>query len=438
MSTWTAASGGGNWNSASTWEEGGGYPVAGDTAVLDSGSGNVTVNVASACDNLTCTGYTGTLTLDANLTLYGNCTLASGMTFTHNDKVVTFAATASGKTITSAGKSWCEVVFDGSGGAWTLQDDMVGGDWPNDFILTTGTLNLNGHKLESGWNAPALTSGFTLNVGSGSLRAYQGWEIVSGSVVTVSTGTIRVGGILVSGTLTCTGAAQIILYRGSTATFGSGFTPSTSTVTIWRDATLSGAGELYNLQVGSDDYWAAATTTLGSDVTVLNNVLTTVAPGPNAATLDLDSYTLKVGGNFTNDGAFDAGTGTVEFVDDTKTSTITGTSATTFNVLKCEAGGKTVKFKASQTVTVTTFDFDGGSGDLIVLDTDTGSGTWTLSKSSGTVSVTYCDIHRSTATGGATFEASTDDGNVDGGGNSGWDFSGGGTTPTGNMFLMFA
>jgi len=83
-----------------------------------------------------------------------------------------------------------------------------------------------------------------------------------------------------------------------------------------------------------------------------------------------------------------------------------------------------VKFKASQTVTVTTFDFDGGVGDKILLDTDTGSGTWTLSVSTGTVSVTYCEIYRSTATGGATFEAFTSNGNYDGGSNAGWDFGG--------------
>ena len=427
MATYTAASGGGNWNAVATWEEGGGYPGSGDNAVLDSGSGNVTVNVASACKDLTCTGYTGTLTLSANLTIYGNLAFSSGMTFTHNDKVVKFAATSSGKTITSGGKTWCEVVFDGSGGEWTLQDDMVGGVDPNDFICTTGTLNLNGKKLESDWNAPAMTAGFTLNIGTGQVRSYHGWTIGSGVIVTISTGTIHTGGINMSGTLTCTGAATIDMYRGSTVTFGSGFTAGSSTVVIWQSATLIAAANLYNLQVGSEDYWAVSTVTLGSDVTVENNVLIREAYGGYDATLALSTYTLKVGGDFTNDATFTAGTGTVEFITDTKTSTVKGSTATTFYVLKCQAGGKTVKFKASQTVTVTTFDFDGGSGDLIVLDTDTGSGTWTLSDSTGTNTVEYCDIHRSTATGGATWEALTSAGNVDGGGNTGWTFSGGGT-----------
>jgi hypothetical protein len=51
-----------------------------------------------------------------------------------------------------------------------------------------------------------------------------------------------------------------------------------------------------------------------------------------------------------------------------------------------------------------------------------GSGSWSISMSSGTVNATNCTISNSTAEGGATFNALVDNGNIDGGGNTGWNF----------------
>lgn len=55
-----------------------------------------------------------------------------------------------------------------------------------------------------------------------------------------------------------------------------------------------------------------------------------------------------------------------------------------------------------------------------------------ISKASGTVSATYTNITKSTATGGATFSAPAGLGNVNGGGNTGWIFSASG----GNFFVF--
>jgi len=49
-------------------------------------------------------------------------------------------------------------------------------------------------------------------------------------------------------------------------------------------------------------------------------------------------------------------------------------------------------------------------------------GPWGLFKSSGLVGVRNCNIKNGSASGGATFNALLSDGNVDGGGNSGWNF----------------
>jgi hypothetical protein len=81
VATRTISVAGGNFNSTSTWDEGA-VPVAGDAVVARAGgtSGNLTVNVASACATFVMTNYTGTLTFDSTLTLTSTCTFVTGMT----------------------------------------------------------------------------------------------------------------------------------------------------------------------------------------------------------------------------------------------------------------------------------------------------------------------------------------------------------------------
>jgi hypothetical protein len=90
MATYYARSTGGNWNSSSSWStvssasstNAGTFPGAADTTILDSGSGNITINVASACLSLNTTGYTNTLTFNNNLTFSTNSTLTLGSSTT--------------------------------------------------------------------------------------------------------------------------------------------------------------------------------------------------------------------------------------------------------------------------------------------------------------------------------------------------------------------
>mgnify|MGYP000340451492 CR=1 FL=1 len=437
MATFTAASGGGNWNDAATWEEGGGYPQAGDNAVFDSGSGNVTVNVDSACNDITCTGYTGTLTLGANLTVYGNLLFVSGMTFTPSTYTVIFAATSSGKTITSGGKTFYNVEFNGSGGVWTLQDNFTLATYPARSYMTAGTLNINGKTFKYQQSVGVLTlgSGFVLNVGSGKIDGGAGLGMVvpSGATMTISTGTWTGSSFTVSGTgtCTCTGAATIQWQSGTVTITSANWTPGTATLnaSYGSDLKIDCSQPIYNLTLGRN-YFSVKLTLL-QDLTVQNNVTVTYNSG-YTHTLDCDSYTLTVGGNFTNDDVFTAGTGTVVFNDAAKTSTISGSGTITFNVLRCTTPGKALRFTNGKTYYMAELDLTGSGAGQITLDTSTGSGTFTFSDSTGTNQVEYCTITRSDATGGATWLAYTSDGNVDGGGNSGWVF----TVPSGDTGFL--
>ena len=91
----------------------------------------------------------------------------------------------------------------------------------------------------------------------------------------------------------------------------------------------------------------------------------------------------------------------------------------TYNDFKIDAG-RTVKFTQNRTTTVNTFTAVGTVGNEIIL-TGTSTAGWTISDSSGTNTVSYCDISYSTAGGGATWDAS-DGTNTDSGNNTGWNF----------------
>jgi hypothetical protein len=72
----TIASGGGLWNSTSTWVEGA-IPTTSDFVVGNASSGNLTVNVSTAATQyVDLSGYTGTLTINSNI-LFNTAALAS-------------------------------------------------------------------------------------------------------------------------------------------------------------------------------------------------------------------------------------------------------------------------------------------------------------------------------------------------------------------------
>lgn len=124
-----------------------------------------------------------------------------------------------------------------------------------------------------------------------------------------------------------------------------------------------------------------------------------------------------------------------------------GTTSST-NVLTIEDGGNTfyavsvgansgksrgIKFPGPYTTTILNdFILAGVSGALVYIGSTNASAA-TVSKASGTVSASYTSISYSTATGGARFEAYSSNGNVDGGNNTGWQFSQG----SGNFMAFF-
>lgn len=156
---------------------------------------------------------------------------------------------------------------------------------------------------------------------------------------------------------------------------------------------------------------AASTTAFNNS----NSLGFTTTAGTGTGTISMTAATAKtfVGGGSTYNCTLNQG----------GAGTLTITGANTFNdITNTNATASQITFPASTTTTVNAFTLSGTSGNLVSIRSSTPATQFTLSKSSGTVSVSFLNIQDSNATGGATWEAFTTNGNVNSGNNLGWDF----------------
>ena len=123
------------------------------------------------------------------------------------------------------------------------------------------------------------------------------------------------------------------------------------------------------------------------------------------------------------------------------TTTITMNQSNTFNkISSTKTTPYTFQLQATYATTVNQWEVNGSSTGQATVKSNTLAGAeHTLIQPSGTVSVSYATIKDIDATGGATWNAYTSNGNVDDGNNTGWIF----TAPiiensnTGGFFLFF-
>lgn len=202
-----------NWSATSGGSGGASVPTSADDVFLNASStGTVTLSASSVCRNLNCTGFTGTITHPAavTITISGSLTLSSGMTYTLGNaatSAITFTSTSTGNTITTAGKVLGNITFNGAGGAWTLQDNLAatGGT----ITLTAGSWDTGSKSVSAASFSSANSTVRTLTLGSSALTfsaASPGW--------TTSTNT----------NLTVTSNSAVVTFTGTSANllFGSG------------------------------------------------------------------------------------------------------------------------------------------------------------------------------------------------------------------------
>ena len=150
---------------------------------------------------------------------------------------------------------------------------------------------------------------------------------------------------------------------GGTLQIGNALTPASQTIRV------NSTAPIYNFVVNATNSPTAQLVTNG--LTVKNDV--TISGG----TLNANNLNMNVGGNWTNNGSFTAGTGTVTF-NGANPQTIGGSAITSFNNLTLNTTGSGVSLGQNQTVnrllTLTNGDVDLGGYTLTLATTTAGNG----------------------------------------------------------------
>lgn len=186
MATKYKRAGSGNWSDDTQWSLSSGgpndttKPTAADDVKLDASSGAVTIDVASVCRSLDCTGFTGTLTHNAVGLTIGDATaglsnialkLVSGMTYTlvgGAGSTITFVSTsATQQTVEFGGKSTGNLTFNASsGGSWIFSDNHT---TSGAVTLTKGSLDVNGKTCSWGTFSSSNTNTRSLTLGAATI-----------------------------------------------------------------------------------------------------------------------------------------------------------------------------------------------------------------------------------------------------------------------------
>jgi len=393
------------------------------TGLFNSSNSN-TRTIAFGTGQISCTG-TGTVWTTATIT---------GLTTTGTQVV----------NVTSAGSTAITVSTGALSEANSISYNFTGGTYALTFLDVTNysarSVNFTGYagtlaELSDPAAAPViiygdltLSAGMTLTAsttGNGlSFRKTSGTSNITtnGKTIPFILTFNGVGGTFqLQDALTTSGAtSDINLNNGTLNLNGKTLTPGSTfiTGTGTKNLTFNGGTLICPLAVSS----------------AFNNFqptgFTTTA-GTGTGTISMTAATAKgfVGGGSTfNCTLNQGGAGALTITGSNTFSNITNTYKTT--------GATSILFTAATTSTFTDWNASGESTRLLTIGSVTAA-SHTLSKASGTVSADFLSISRSTATGGAGWDAGAN--STDGGNNSGWIFTAPPAPPataTGN-FLMF-
>lgn len=230
------------WATTSGGAGGASVPTTADAVFFTNlSTGTCTISAGNTgAQSINCTGFTGTLTHSAAITVAGSVTLVAGMTF--NGASIAFTFTGSG-TLTTAGKSFSRVIVDGAGVTLTLGDALtfIGGTniltntcvlILNSAALTTNNFNIT--SVETNNSASfAVGSGCTANLGTST--------VILGSFTPISVGATSV----FTGTYTLSCSASAPVFNGAGVTF---YNVAFTNINV-QTTTITGANTFNNLTV---------------------------------------------------------------------------------------------------------------------------------------------------------------------------------------------
>lgn len=365
----------------------------------------------------------------------------NGYTLTQNERfeisAATFVLNGPG-TVKNTGASgvMCNIATAGtptSKATLELTDSGAGARYATIPNTEATALNL---KVSAGtgtfsWTGGAADVNFTGFAGSwtaGINNIYGSLTVSTGMTVSASASTITFAAT--SGTKTITTNGKTLDFPitfngvGGTWQLADNLIQGSARATTLTNGTLDLNGKTYtvgsfataagtkNLTFNGGTLIVPAVTTTAFNNAQPTNFTTTAGTGTGKISMTGATAKTFVGGGSTYNCTIEqAGAGAL---------TITG--ANTFTTISNSVQPTSFLFTAGTTTTVTNFNVSGTSGNLVTIGSASAA-NHTLSKASGIVNVNYCSISRSTATGGARWQAYTINGNVNGGNNSGWKFS---------------
>jgi hypothetical protein len=187
---WDGAAGT-KWSATSGGAGGASVPTSADDVFFTNlSTGTVTIATGNTgARSINCTGFAGTITGTAAITVSGSITLSAAMGYTHTG-TVTFNATA---TLRTEGKPFSALTVSGAGITLTLGDALNIGS--RTLSVSAGTLDTAGYAVTCGtW---VVSSGATATLNASSIASSGDLNISSGATInagaSVITGT-RAGG----------------------------------------------------------------------------------------------------------------------------------------------------------------------------------------------------------------------------------------------------
>ena len=231
--SWNAVAGT-KWASTVGGAGGASVPTSADDVFFDATSGAVTCDIAfgnTGAKSINCTGFTGTLTSSADITVSGNITFVSGMTLSLTNNVTVDGIA----TLISGGKSYNNLTINGAGITVVLGDAL---SVASGFTVSLGNFATNNYNVTAGSLSSNNSNTRAINLGS--------------SILTV--GSVAPINFLASTNLTFNAGTSQINVSATTPTFSGGsvtFHNVNFTSTTVSTRTMSGANTFNNLTLNA-------------------------------------------------------------------------------------------------------------------------------------------------------------------------------------------
>lgn len=314
------------------------FSPGGNVTLTSGGSGTAYDGTFELQNNAT---YISTSSVSESISVGGSWLTGTGAVFTAGSSTVTFTATTSGKTISPDSSSFYNLVFNGSGGAWTFAD--VNATTTNDFTVSAGSVTVASSTVAVGGS---LVNSATMSAASTTFR------FLSALPETVTFGGSSVGSLIFAGaglhTITDTNATStgsVSITAGSVAlpsgTFAvaNGFTNTGGSFTHGGTLRLYGTLAAQSLRFGTSLVRNLSVVGSGSWAFADTHATTTGTTTISAGGLTAPTGSLAIGASFINSSTFNANAGLLYFYATSTGQTLTFGSTTLAAVTLQGSGG---------------------------------------------------------------------------------------------------